>query len=262
MNGDVPEGLAAGGDPVTDLLAALRAFSEARSPIDFVLILDHWELFARGLVNTVTLVVLALAIGAALALPMAVARAERTPLASPLVSAFVYVFRGTPLLVQAYLIYYGLAQFPEVRQSILWPVLREAWWCTLIAFTLNTAAYQVEIFRGGIEAVPKGEVEAARAFGMSGWGALRRVVLPSAFRRCLPMIGNEAIFMVHGSVIASTLTVIDILGAGRSLNARYYLAYEGFLAATLIYMGLIFALTRILRRVERAKLAHLAPRPA
>lgn len=252
----------AAGDPLADLLGAVRAFSEGAAPIDFMVILDHWDLFARGLVNTVTLVAAALALGAALALPMAVARAYRTPLASPLVAAFVYLFRGTPLLVQAYLIYYGLAQFGAVRHSLFWPVLRDAWWCALIAFTVNTAAYQVEIYRGGLQAVPRGEVEAARSVGMSGWQVLRRIILPSGLRRCLPMIGNETIFMIHGSVIASTLTVIDVLGAGRALNARYYLAYEGFVAASVIYMALIFAVTRLFRRIERAKLAHLAPCPA
>lgn len=242
-----------------EAIEALRAFIETRSPIDFVLIASYWPYFLEGIVNTVTLVVLSVSIGSAIALPLAVLRANATPIAAPLISAFVYVFRGSPLLIQLYLIYFGLSQFEAVRHSVLWPILREAWWCALIAFTLNTAAYLVEIFRGGIEAVPRGEVEAARAIGMSRVMMLRRIVLPSALRRCLPMYGNEVIFMFHGSVVASTITIIDVLGAGRALNARYYLAYEGFLAATLIYMVLIFIVTRIVGRIERRVTRHLRP---
>ena len=248
-------------DPLADLLAAIKAFSETSAPIDFVLILSHWDIFLQGMLNTVALVLIGLGFGAVIALPMAIARWQRTPVASPLVGAFVYVFRGTPMLVQAYLIYYGLAQFEVVRGSIFWVILREPWWCCAIAFAINSAAYQVEIFRGGLDAVPKGEVEATIAVGMTRTMALRRIILPSALRRCLPMIGNESLFLLHGSAIASMLTVIDILGAGRKLNAQYYLAYEGFLAATVIYMVLVWAITRILAQVERRTMRHLQSQP-
>lgn len=244
------------------LLDRIAAFSETDSPIDFFLILQHWDLFLEGIKNTVVLSVLAILISAVLAIPLAISRAYRVPVANQLSYAFVYVFRGSPLLVQAYLIYYGLGQFEAVRESFLWPVLRDAWSCALIAFTLNSTAYVTEIFRGGIEAVPHGEVEAARATGMSTVQMMRRIVLPSAFRRALPMLTNESIFMFHGSVIASTITVIDVLGAGRTLNATYYLAYEGFLAATAIYMVLIYGVIAIFRRLEHHMLAHLRPRPA
>jgi His/Glu/Gln/Arg/opine family amino acid ABC transporter permease subunit len=246
-------------DPLADLLAAIKAFSETSAPVDFVLILSHWDIFLQGMLNTIALVLIGLTFGAIIALPMAIARWQRTPIASPLVGIFVYVFRGTPMLVQAYLIYYGLAQFEAVRDSIFWTVLREPWWCVAIAFAINSAAYQVEIYRGGLDAVPKGEIEAAVAIGMSHAKALRHIILPSALRRCLPMIANESLFLLHGSAIASMLTVIDILGAGRKLNAQYYLAYEGFLAATLIYMVLVWAITRILALVERRTMRHLQP---
>jgi len=248
-------------DPIADILTAITAFSETAAPIDFFLILSHWDIFLQGMLNTVALVLIGLAIGAVIALPMAIARWQRTPVASPLVGAFVYVFRGTPMLVQAYVIYYGLAQFDWVRDSMLWVVLKEPWWCCAIAFAINSAAYQVEIYRGGLDAVPKGEVEATIAVGMTQTTALRRIILPSALRRCLPMIGNESLFLLHGSAIASMLTVIDVLGAGRKLNAQYYLAYEGFLAATVIYMVLVWAFTRILAQVERRTMRHLQPLP-
>ncbi len=250
MNPDAP-------DPLSDLWALVTAFSADRSPVDFALILSHWPMFLQGLVNTLLLVAFGLAAGALVGLPMAVLRWHRTPVASQAVGAFVYVFRGTPLLVQAYLLYYGLAQFAAVRDSPLWIVLREPWWCCAVAFAINSAAYQVEIYRGGLDAVPKGEIEAATAIGMSPGMALRRLILPSALRRCLPMLGNESIFLLHGSAIASMLTVIDVLGAGRRLNAEYYLAFEGFLAATVIYMALVWIITRILARVERRTMRHL-----
>jgi arginine/ornithine transport system permease protein len=166
------------------------------------------------------------------------------------------------MLVQAYLIYYGLAQFEAVRDSVFWVILREPWWCCAIAFAINSAAYQVEIYRGGLDAVPKGEIEATVAVGMTRVVALRRIILPSALRRCLPMVANESLFLLHGSAIASMLTVIDVLGAGRKLNAQYYLAYEGFLGATLIYMVLVWAITRILALVERRTMRHLQPLPS
>lgn len=248
-------------DPIADILATIKAFSETSAPIDFVLILSHWDIFLQGMLNTVALVLIGLGFGAVIALPMAITRWQGTPVASPLVGAFVYVFRGTPMLVQAYLIYYGLAQFEVVRDSIFWVILREPWWCCAIAFAINSAAYQVEIYRGGLDAVPKGEVEATIAVGMTRTVALRRIILPSALRRCLPMIGNESLFLLHGSAIASMLTVIDVLGAGRKLNAQYYLAYEGFLAATVIYMVLVWAITRILAQVERRTMRHLQSQP-
>lgn len=244
-------------DPIADLLAAIQAFSETSAPIDFVLILSHWDTFLQGMLNTVALVLIGLSFGALIVLPMAIARWQRTPVAAPLVGAFVYVFRGTPMLVQAYVIYYGLALFEWVRDSLLWVVLKEPWWCCAIAFAINSAAYQVEIYRGGLDAVPKGEIEATIAIGMTRTVALRCIILPSALRRCLPMIANESLFLLHGSAIASMLTVIDVLGAGRKLNAQYYLAYEGFLAATVIYMVLVSAITRVLALVERRTMRHL-----
>lgn len=246
-------------DPLADIVQAITRFSEQSAPIDFVLILSHWDIFAIGIMNTVLLVLIGLLIGACLALPMAIARWQATPVVSPAVAVFVYIFRGTPMLVQAYVIYYGLAQFEAVRDSIFWPILREPWWCCAIAFAINSAAYQVEIYRGGLDAVPKGEVEATIAIGMTRFSALRHIILPSALRRCLPMIGNESLFLLHGSAIASMLTVIDVLGAGRKLNAQYYLAYEGFLAATLIYMVLVWGITRVLAWVERRTMRHVRP---
>ena len=230
-------------------------------PLDIALIAENFDRFLYGVWTTLNLTVLALVLGGLLAIPMAIARAARHPLFNPMVWGYTYVMRGTPLLVQTYLIYYGLGQFEAVRQSWLWdPILSSAWWCALIAFTLNTAAYTTELLRGAIVDTPKGEVEAAIATGHSYGSRMRRIILPSAFRRAIPAYSNEVIFMLHGSVVASTITLQDILGVGRWLNGRYYLAYEGFITAALLYFLIVFAITRIFRWIERRYLRHLTRR--
>lgn len=224
------------------------------------LIFRHYDYFLRGIWMTIQLTAISLFFGGLLAIPMAFARANRHWLFNPLVYGFTYFFRGTPLLVQLYLIYNGLVQFSVVRDGFLWPFLREAYWCALLAFTLNTAAYTTEILRGAIEATPFGEIEAARACGMSRRRIARRIILPGAIRRALPQYSNEVIFMLHGTALASVVTLMDILGAGRWLNGRYYLAYEGFIAAGVLYACLTFIIVAIFRRLEDRYLAHLRPR--
>ena len=230
-------------------------------PLDIGLIAQNFDRFLYGVWITLNLTVLSLIIGGMMAVPLAVARAARHPVFNPLVWTYTYVFRGTPLLVQTYLIYYGLGQFEAVRQSWLWdPILSSAWWCALIAFTLNTAAYTTELLCGAIVDTPKGEVEAAIATGHSYRARMRRIILPSAFRRAIPAYSNEVIFMLHGSVVASTITLQDILGVGRWLNGRYYLAYEGFITAALLYFLIVFTITRVFRWIERRYLRHLTGR--
>lgn len=230
-------------------------------PLDITLIAQNFDRFLYGVWVTLNLTFLALLIGGLLAIPMAIARASRHAVLNPIIWGYTYVFRGTPLLVQTYLIYYGLGQFEVIRQSWLWePVLSSAWWCALIAFTLNTAAYSTELLRGAIVDTSKGEVEAAIATGHSYRSRMRRIVLPSAFRRAIPAYSNEVIFMLHGSVVASTITLQDILGVGRWLNGRYYLAYEGFITAALLYFLIVLCITWAFRWLERRYLRHLARR--
>lgn len=223
------------------------------------LVLANWQLFARGVWITLELTAIALAVGFLIALPCAFARLRRSR-AAPLVGAYVYLFRGTPLLVQTFLIYYGLSQFEWVRESWAWTFLREPWWCAVIAFSLNSGAYGTEILRGALQTTPRGELEAAAALGLSPRQVDFLLLLPSALRRALPQYGNEVVFMLHGSAVASVITLQDILGAGRTLNAKFYLAYEGFLTAALLYMAITFALVLVFRGLERRYLRHLAPR--
>ncbi len=228
--------------------------------MDLSIITENIDLYVDGLLVTVQLVGGALILGLCLAVPLALLRVARSPVLSGPVWAFVYFFRGTPLLVQMFMIYYGLGQFELVQQSFAWPVLREAYWCALIAFTLNTAAYTTEILRGAITATPTGEIEAARAAGMSPSLMMRRIVLPSAFRRALPAYGNEVIFMLHGSAIASVITIVDLTGAARIINSRFYSPYEAFLTVGLFYMGLTFLIVWGFKKVEWRWHAHLRRR--
>lgn len=224
--------------------------------MNFELILRHWDLFLWGVWTTLHLTVIALAIGFAIAVPSALSIARGGRL-STLTRGYVYVFRGTPLLVQTYLIYYGLAQFDVVRDSFAWPILREAWWCAVIAFSLNSGAYSAEILRGAIKTTPKGEMEGAKALGLSERQVTWLVLLPSALRRALPQYGNEVVFMLHGTVVASVITIQDILGVGRTVNAKYYISYEGLLTAAALYMIITYITVRLFRLVEEKYLRHL-----
>ncbi len=238
-------------------------FLETWSPIDIVLIAQNFDRFLLGAWVTLQLTFLSLVVGGMLAVPLAIIRAGKNPYLNAPVWAFTYTFRGTPLLVQTYLIYYGLGQFEAVRETFLWgPILSQAWWCALIAFSLNTAAYTTELLRGAIVTTSRGEVEAAKACGFSSGQRLRRIVLPSAFRRALPAYSNEVIFMLHGSVVASTITIQDLLGVGRWLNGRYYLAYEGFITAAVLYLIIVLVISRGFRWWESHWLRHLYPQEA
>lgn len=215
----------------------------------------YWD----GLVTTTQLVFLSLVVGLVLAVPLAIGRSSSRRWISLPIYAYTYVFRGTPLLIQLYIIYYGVVFFDGIQETFLWPLLREAFYPALIAFTLNTAAYTTEIFRGAIKATSRGEIEAARAYGMSDALMMRRIILPSAFRRALPAYGNEVIFMLHASAIASVVTLMDLTGAARFVYARFYAPFEAFLFVAAIYLCLTFAILYFFRWLEKRLLAHLRP---
>ena len=228
--------------------------------MDFSVIVNNFGLYASGLLTTVELVTASLVAGLILAVPLAIAHSSRNPFVRAPVWVYVYVFRGTPLLIQVFLIYYGLSQFEAVRESVLWPVLKSATWCALIAFTLNTCAYTTEILRGAIEATPHGEIEAATACGMSRAMMLRRVVLPGAYRRALPAYGNECVFMMHGTAVASQVTLLELTGVASVINSRYYSPYEAFGTAAVFYMALTMSIVAFVHLAERRWHKHLKPR--
>jgi len=218
----------------------------------------NWEVMiesvpelAEGALLTVELIIFSGVLGLALAVPLALGRASHTWWVRAFPFAYIFFFRGTPLLVQIFLVYYGLSQFEFIRESFAWPVLREAYWCAIIAFTLNTTAYTAEILRGGIQAVPHGEVEAAKVVGMGRWLRLRRIVLPRAFRIALPAYSNEVILMLKGSALASTITLLDLTGMARTIIAKTYMPIELFVTAGIFYLLITAVILQGFRFIEK-----------
>ena len=228
--------------------------------MNYAVIWENLPQLLGGAVVTLQLVALSCVLGLMIAVPMAVMRVSERTWVRLLPYGYIFFFRGTPLLVQIFLVYYGLSQFEAVRQSFLWPVLGQAYWCAIIAFTLNTSAYTAEILRGAIQAIPHGELEAASALGMSGLRLYRRIVIPRAFRLALPAYTNEVILMLKGSALASTITLLDITGAARTIIAVTYTPVEIFLAAGVIYLIISFVLISGFRLLERRLNAHLRAR--
>jgi arginine/ornithine transport system permease protein len=228
--------------------------------MDFGIILQSLPDFLRGLWLTVWFTAASLVIGLVISVPLSIARTSRNPLINWPVFAYTYFFRGTPLFVQLLLIYYGSGQFEWIKTSWAWPLLQEAWFCALLAFVLNTAAYTTEILRGAIEATPHGEVEAAHACGMSRTMAMRRVILPGAFRRALPAYGNECVFMMHGTSVAGLVTLLELTGVAQVIQSRYYTPWEAFGTAAVFYMALTFTIVTLFHLLERRYHRHLKPR--
>lgn len=230
--------------------------------MDVQVIIDNLPLYFQGLRTTLALVFSSLALGLLLAIPIALLATAKRKWLNALPKAYIYFFRGTPLLVQMFMIYHGMGQFEAVQQSFLWVVFREAWACALIAFALNTAGYTAEILRGTIEQTPFGEVEAAKSVGMSKAQIYRRIILPSTFRRALPAYGNEVIFMLHGSSLAGVITIIDLFGAAKIVNARNFVPFESFITAGLFYLTVTFLIVWGFKKAERHWHAYLRPREA
>ena len=213
-----------------------------------------------GLAITMWLLVISIGLGFCLSVPLAVARVSKNKLLSRSVWLYTYVFRGTPLYVQLLLCYTGLYSLQVVRDyMLLAEFFHSGMNCTLLAFTLNTCAYTTEIFADAIKATPYGEIEAARAYGMSGFTLYRRVILPSALRRALPYYSNEVILMLHATTVAFTATVPDILKIARDVNSATYQSFEAFGIAALLYLCISFALVWLFRRAEYRWLAYLRP---
>ena len=228
--------------------------------MDYEVIFSNMTLYIEGLWVTIQLVFLALVLGFLFALPIALLAISRHPWIRLLPKSYIYFFRGTPLLVQMFMIYHGMGQFELVRESFIWIVFKEAYWCALIAFALNTAGYTAEILRGTIEQTPYGEIEAARACGMSKSTLYRRIILPGTFRRALPAYGNEVIFMLHGSALAGVVTIVDLFGAAKIVNSRHFVPFESFITAGFFYLCLTFIIVSLFKKLEIRWYAHLRPR--
>lgn len=223
-----------------------------------------WETFLTllaGVPVTLNLTITSVLAGMILALALAVLRLSRFRAARFFVASYVFAFRGSPMLIQIFLIYYGLGQFRTTLQELhLWYLFRDPYFCVLLALSLNTAAYGCEIIRGGLQSVPAQQVEAGRACGMSGLLLFRRITLPIAVRNIIPVYGNEIVLMVKGTALASTVTIMEITGIAAKLISETYRAFEVFAAAGALYLLINFFFMRAIALVERLLSPHLRRR--
>jgi octopine/nopaline transport system permease protein len=224
--------------------------------MDFAFLAETMLKLLEGVPKTLELAAISVSAGAVLATVLAIFRMT-SAVAGRVVRAYVYILRGTPLLLQIFLIYYGISQFDWIRHSVLWPFLRQPYWCAILALTINTAAYGAEIIRGGLQSVPAGAIEAGRMAGMSRATLYRRIILPIALRQALPAYGNEIISMVKATSLASIVTIMELSGIAYAIISETYRAIEVFLCAGSIYLLINFLLTRAVHRIEAWLNPHL-----
>ena len=191
-----------------------------------------------GIGLTLQLLVLATILGTILAVIIALMRISNIPLLNWPAIVYIYIFRGTPMLVQIFVIYYGLSQFQTIRDSFLWIALREPFWCAIIAFSLNAGAYTAEILRGAIQGVDKGLLKASTALGLSKSQSFVHITTPIAIRLALPAFGNETISLLKSTALASIITMFDITGVARTIMAETFAPYEVFISAAIVYLFL------------------------
>ena len=218
--------------------------------MNFELMIETFPKLLSGLNLTIQLVTISLFLGFCLAIGLALLRLSNNTFLSFFAKTYVFYFRGTPLLVQIFLIYYGIAQFEIIRETFVWSFFKEAYWCGILALTLNTCAYSSEIIRGGIQSVPFGQIESAKSVGMSGFLLYRRIILPIAFRQALPAYGNEIILMVKATSLVSTITLMEVTGIARLIIAKTFSPVEVFIVAGLIYLTINFIVTRLVNFCE------------
>ena len=219
--------------------------------MDWPLLLSFYPKLFWGVGLTLGLLAGGLAIGVLLGAPICRLRMHRVPGLSHACDFYVLFFRGTPLLVQLFAIYFGLGQFEAVRESFAWPLLREAWFCAVLTLGLNSAAFTSEIMRGGVLGVERAQLEAAAAYGFSPLQTLRLVLLPQALRIALPAYGNEIILMLKGTALASTISIMEVTGLARKLASQSFAPFEAFIAAGTIYLAISITVTGAFSALER-----------
>ena len=217
----------------------------------------YFPKYVSGFLVTLQIVGLSLVIGALLSIPIAIARGSKWKIFSRPAYAYVYFFRGTPLLAQTFLIYYGAGTFRSELEAIgLWGFFREAYFCVIFAFSLNTSAYQAEILRGAILNVPRGQWEGAAALGLSKPVTFFKVILPQALMVALRPYGNEIILMVKSSAIAAIVTIYDLMGETRRAYSRSY-DFQAYIWAAVAYLVIVEALRRVWDKIELRLTRHL-----
>lgn len=227
--------------------------------MDLTVVWDNLPKLLQGAQLTLEITLLSLLIGLVIAVPVALSRLSRHAVLWMPAYAYILYFRGTPLLVQLFLIYYGSGQFrAELSDLGLWGFFREAYFCGVLALTLNTGAYTAEILRGAIQAVPLGDIEAARACGMSRVLMYRRIILPKAIRLAWPMYGNEVVFLMQATSLVSVITLLDLTGVAGRIISKTFAVYEIYITTALLYLVITYAIVFIFRRIERRLNRHQA----
>ncbi|OSQ36783.1 ABC transporter permease [Thalassospira mesophila] len=224
--------------------------------MDFPFLLSTMKSLLAATPTTLGLFSLSIFFGGLLALLIVTMRVSNNIVARNFAKGYIFVFRGSPLLIQMFLVFYGLGQFGVIRHSIVWPALREPFVCAVLSLALCTGGYSAEIFRSGLRAVPPGEIEAARAAGMSGFLLLRRIIAPIAFRHALPAYSTEIVLMVKSTALASLVTVWEITGVAQRLISQTYRTMEVFMCAAALYLILNFLILQVLALIEHRLNRH------
>ena len=227
--------------------------------LDFLdsLIIRNFFIILNALDQTLYLLMISLPLGFFLSLLFALGRVSKNIFISKTISSYIFVVRGTPLLVQIYLIYFGLGSVKAIRESFLWVVLKEPFWCGVVALTINTIAYGSEIFRGGIQSVTRGQIESGKSLGFSLVELYRRIIFPIALRNVLPAYGNELILMVKATSLVSLTTYMEMTGIARKLMAKTFAPVEAFLAAGILYLFLNFLMVQLIKYLQWKYNPHL-----
>ncbi|NDL65861.1 ABC transporter permease [Acerihabitans arboris] len=228
------------------------------------LISEYGPSLLFGLMKSLQLVLISVIIGGLLALPIAAGKLSSNKVMRNILDGYTYLFRGTPLLAQIFLLYYGAGKFRHELEGLhVWWIFRDSFTCAVLAFSINTAAYQAEIWRGAIQAIPKGQWEASFALGISSWTHFIRVALPQATLIALRPLGNEVVLMLKASSIASIITVPELLTAAGTAYSRTF-DFQIYVYAALLYLVLVETVRRLLLICERrlSKHMHFNPIPS
>ena len=219
--------------------------------MDFDLMITSLPKLLSAAVITLKLLSASLIIGLCIGFLFAVLRLNKNPFINKFAYGYSYLFRGTPLLVQIFIIYYGLGQIEWLRSTFLWVILKEPYWCAIIAFALNTGAYTSEILRSAFQTIKPGIIEAGKSLGISRKIILYKIQIPVAIRQSLPAYGNEIILMMKGTSLASTVTLMDITGVAKHIVSTTYKPLEVFLLAGGIYLFMTFIIHNLIKYLEK-----------
>ena len=219
--------------------------------MDIDLIINSFPKLLLASITTLKLLSVSLFIGLFIGLFFAILRIKNNLILGKLAYGYSYIFRGTPLLVQIFIIYYGFGQVEFIRESFLWIILKEPYWCAVIAFALNTGAYTSEILRSAFQTIKPGFIEAGKSLGVSGKIIFYKIQIPIAIRQSLPAYGNEIILMLKGTSLASTVTLMDLTGVAKYIISTTFKPIEVFIIAGSIYLFFTFIIHNIIKFLEK-----------